>query len=57
MPTISRKWSEKTKKKTIYYSTSFILNGTTDQEYDTVETSTFSGIKTQGNYVRGDISS
>lgn len=56
-PTISRKQSAKTKKKTMYYSRSFILNGTTDQDYDTVETSTFSGIKTPGNYGHGDISS
>jgi hypothetical protein len=40
----------------MYYSRSFILNGT-NQHYDTVETSTFSGIKTPGNYVHGDISS
>jgi len=41
----------------MYYSRSFVLNGTTDQDYDTIETSTFLGIKTPGNYVRGDISS
>jgi hypothetical protein len=35
----------------MYYSRSFILNGKTDQDYDTVVTSTFSGIKMPENYV------
>jgi hypothetical protein len=39
----------------MYYSRSFILNGTTDQDYDMVETSTFLDKKTPGNYVRGYI--